>query len=218
VRVLGHEINNSLAPIQSIAATLRRGVGQGGADFDEDLAGGLDVIARRSEGLARFLAAYTRLARLPPPRLGEVAVAGWVQRVVALETRKRVVIEAGPDAVLRADGDQLDQLLINLVRNAADTADGAVVISWTVDGGVLDLLVRDDGAGVADTANLFVPFFTTKPGGSGIGLALSRQITEAHGGTLVLQNRTDGRRGGEARVRLWDARAPKRTIASGEVK
>jgi nitrogen fixation/metabolism regulation signal transduction histidine kinase len=215
VRVLGHEINNSLAPIRSIADNLRQQLHAPPAerppDFDEDLAGGLDVITRRSEGLARFLAAYARLARLPRPRLGDVDVAAWVARVAALERRVPVTVRPGPDAVICADGDQLDQLLINLVRNAADAAlasgAGGLAIEWRVDDGALELAVIDDGPGLAETANLFVPFFTTKPDGSGIGLVLSRQIAEAHGGALSLAGRTDGRPGCEARVRLAGAGA-----------
>ncbi|HEY0138439.1 MAG TPA: ATP-binding protein [Nannocystis sp.] len=215
VRVLGHEINNSLAPIHSIAANLREqldGVTEvRPPDLDEDLARGLDVITRRSEALARFLSAYAKLARLPPPRPGAVEVATWVDRVVALERRVPVHVRAGPAAIVQADGDQLDQLLINLVRNAADAtlaarSPAAVVVSWSAGGGAIELVVRDDGPGLAETANLFVPFFTTKPDGSGIGLVLSRQIAEAHGGALSLANREDGERGCEARVRLPDAR------------
>lgn len=210
VRVLGHEINNSLAPIQSIAEHLRhelaRPRAERAADLEEDLAGGLEVITRRAAGLARFLAAYARLARLPPPRLGPVDVPAWVARVVALERRAPVAVDPGPDAVLHADGDQLDQLLINLVRNAADATlvagAGGVVVTWRLAAGTLELVVIDDGHGLAETANLFVPFFTTKPDGSGIGLVLARQIAEAHGGTLSLVNRSDDRRGCEARVRI----------------
>ncbi len=220
VRVLGHEINNSLAPISSIAGHLRQQLDappeQRAPDLEEDLVRGLDVISRRSESLARFLAAYARLAGLPPPRLGAVDVAAWVARVAALDRRVPVAVQPGPEAIVRADGDQLDQLLINLVRNAVDAslvtgAGAGVVVSWGVAGGTLELVVLDDGPGLAETANLFVPFFTTKPNGSGIGLVLSRQIAEAHGGVLSLANREDGRRGCAARVRFSEARSPGRS-------
>lgn len=207
VRVLGHEINNSLAPIQSIADNLRLQLQQSGErapDLDEDLASGLEVITRRSAALGRFLTAYARMARLPPPRLGPVEVAAWVRRVTLLERRVILNVVAGPDAVVLADGDQVDQLLINLVGNAADAAlvnGGGVTVTWRVAAGQLELEVIDEGQGLADTANLFVPFFTTKPGGNGIGLVLSRQIAEAHGGSLTLTNRKD-RSGCVARVRL----------------
>jgi signal transduction histidine kinase len=150
------------------------------------------------------MAAYARLARLPPPRLESVVVQDWVRRVVALETRGPVAITPGPDVTIQADGGQLDQLLINLVRNAVDATlegKGAVEIGWEAKNGQLDVWVRDEGAGLADTANLFVPFYTTKPDGSGIGLALSRQIAEAHGGALTLSNRVSGQ-GCEARLTL----------------
>jgi nitrogen fixation/metabolism regulation signal transduction histidine kinase len=197
IRVLGHEINNSLTPIRSIADRLRDLLGR--SDPDEtlraDLGHGLGVIASRSEGLTRFLASYTRLARLPPPRFGAVDVAAWVQRTVRLETRMAVAIVPGPDVTLQADGDQLDQLLINLIANAVDAAavtHGGVRVSWSVREDAVDLVVEDDGPGLPESANLFVPFFTTKPGGTGIGLVLSRQIAEGHGGQLILANRADG--------------------------
>jgi len=206
IRVLSHELNNSLAPIKSIADSLLGLIGKEGPSSDqgEDLRKGLGVIASRSESLSRLMGAYARLARLPAPRLEPVAVQDWVRRVVALETRRSVAVRTGPSIVLQADGGQLDQLLINLVRNAVDATlegGGSVEVGWEARNGRLDVWVQDDGPGLADTANLFVPFYTTKPAGSGIGLALSRQIAEAHGGTLTLVNRRDGR-GCEARLSL----------------
>ncbi len=197
VRVLGHEINNSLAPIHSITRSL-----QGAAP--EDVEAGLAVIERRAEGLMRFMTAYTRLARLPPPQLAPVDVPAWVHRVAALEKRLDVRVQEGPPLSVHADADQLDQLLINLVRNAVDAAletGGAVEVSWGSSPQHLEVCVTDEGPGIASTGNLFVPFFTTKAGGSGIGLALSRQIAEAHQGSLSLENRNDGR-GARARLRL----------------
>jgi signal transduction histidine kinase len=141
------------------------------------------------------MASYARLARLPAPRLAPMQVGDWVRRVVGLETRLDVHIKAGPETVIRADGDQLDQLLINLVRNGVDAAletGGGVCVGWSRDADSVAVWVRDEGPGLADTTNLFVPFFTTKPHGSGIGLALSRQIVDAHGGFLSIENRRDG--------------------------
>jgi PAS domain S-box-containing protein len=206
IRVLSHELNNSLAPIKSIADSLLALITRQPAPPDQlaDLRKGLGVIASRSESLSRLMAAYARLARLPAPRLERVAIQDWVRRVVALETRRQVTIRAGPNVTIQADGGQLDQLLINLVRNAVDAtleANGAVEVGWETRNGQLDVWVRDEGAGLADTANLFVPFYTTKPDGSGIGLALSRQIAEAHGGTLTLSNQVTGP-GCEARLTL----------------
>src|SRR6266704_1064433 len=206
IRVLSHELNNSLAPIKSIAQSLADLVRREPppADWREDLSKGLGVIGSRAESLSRLMAAYARLARLPRPRLEPVPVAEWVRRVTALETRRPVNVCPGPDLTIQADGGQLDQLLINLVRNAVDATlegDGAVEVGWETRNGRVDVWVRDEGPGLADTANLFVPFYTTKPDGSGIGLALSRQIAEAHGGALTLSNRA-GHRGCEARVSL----------------
>jgi PAS domain S-box-containing protein len=207
VRVLSHEINNSLAPIQSIADSLRRILGRRPrpADADADLSEGLEVIASRSESLGRFMASYARMARLPQPRLAPLDVALWVRRVAGLEKRVPVIVRPGESLVIRADGDQLDQLLINLVGNAADATlegrGGMVTVSWATENGRLTVLVEDEGPGLPETANLFVPFFTTKRQGSGIGLVLSRQIAEAHGGRLTLENRRE-RTGAAARLEL----------------
>jgi nitrogen fixation/metabolism regulation signal transduction histidine kinase len=208
IRVIGHEINNSLAPIRSIASdlqdTLRAASAERPLDFEDDLARGLAVIDRRSAALDRFMTSYARLAKLPPPRLAPVDVGGWLRRVVELEQRLPVRLGEGPSLTILGDGDQLDQLLINLVRNGVDAAvetGGGVEVTWRKLVRQLEILVADDGPGIADTHNLFVPFFTTKPSGSGIGLVLSRQICEAHRGTLTLEARPD-RRGAVARLLL----------------
>jgi signal transduction histidine kinase len=148
--------------------------------------------------------AYTRLARLPAPKLRPVEVAKCVERVVGLETRVAVQLQPGPAITLQADGDQLDQLLINLLRNGVDASletKGGVRVGWSKAPSSVEVWIEDEGPGLSNTANLFVPFFTTKPGGSGIGLVLCRQIAEAHGGSLVLENRKQGR-GCVARLRL----------------
>jgi two-component system nitrogen regulation sensor histidine kinase NtrY len=206
VRVLSHEINNSLAPIKSITGSLTTLLDRRPrpADADDDLRRGLAVIGGRSEALVRFMSAYARLARLPAPNRVPLDVGTWTRRVAALETRMHVEIVPGPRTTVHADGDQLDQLLINLVRNAVDASletAGRVRITWGRQNGSLALMVEDEGPGLASSSNLFVPFFTTKPQGSGIGLVLSRQIAEAHGGSLSLENRTD-RRGCVATLRL----------------
>jgi PAS domain S-box-containing protein len=203
IRVLGHEINNSLAPIQSLSATLRDHLTRQprAADWEEDLDRGLEVIGGRSASLARFMASYTLLARMPAPVRGPVDVAAWIGRVARMETRVDVQIVNGPPITIDADADQLDQMLINLLRNAADASletGGGVTIGWSSSDSFVDVSIRDEGFGLPESANLFVPFFTTKPGGSGIGLVLSRQIAEAHGGSVTL---TDGP-GCEARIRL----------------
>jgi PAS domain S-box-containing protein len=198
VRVLSHEINNSLAPIKSIAGSLQTLLDRPtkSGDVEEDVRRGLSVIGGRSEALIRFMSAYARLARLPAPRRQPLDVGTWVRRAAALETRMRVRIEPGPPTTIHADGDQLDQLLINLVRNAVDASletGGDVCIRWTRQNGTVSILIEDEGPGLPSSANLFVPFFTTKPQGSGIGLVLSRQIAEAHGGALSLENRKGNR-------------------------
>ena len=216
VRVLGHEMNNSLTPIKSIAGSLSVMVKRDPLmdDWREDMVRGLEIIATRSESLSRFLGAYARLAKLPKPTLMPVRIAPLVERITALETRLKCRVLDSPSVAIRADADQLEQVLINLIRNAVDASieaqgsaiDAAVEIGWTVKpvGQTLpqfELWVADRGPGVANTANLFVPFFTTKQGGSGIGLVLSRQIVEGHGGMLRLANRLDGP-GAEARISL----------------
>ena len=206
LRVLGHELNNSLAPIKSVAGSLADLIGREPepADWREDMHRGLAVISSRADSLARFVESYSKLARLPPPRLEPLKIGTLVSRVASLETRLPVNVVSGPDLVVRGDDVQLEQLLINLVRNAVDASmetRGRVEVGWQQKNGQVEVWIRDEGPGLASTANLFVPFFTTKAQGSGIGLVLSRQIAEAHGGTLTLENRQQ-LRGCEARLRL----------------
>lgn len=206
VRVLGHELNNSLTPIKSIAGSLASIVARDKlpSDWQDDMRRGLAVITTRADSLGRFIGAYARLAKLPRPQLQPLEVSGWVQRAAALETRLKVAVEPGPETTVQGDPDQLEQVLINLVRNAGDAvleAGGGVRLGWRRDRTSVEIWVEDDGPGLSNTGNLFVPFFTTKPGGSGIGLVLSRQIAEGHGGGLTLENR-HGSRGCVARLRL----------------
>jgi two-component system, NtrC family, nitrogen regulation sensor histidine kinase NtrY len=206
VRVLGHELNNSLAPICSIAASLEDIVKREArpSDWEEDLRRGLRVIAERSDALSRFMRDYGRLTRLPKPQLRPVAVSSLVSTAVGLERRMAIELVPGPELTLEADPDQLQQLLINLIRNAVDASletGGKVEIGWAKNGSSVNIYVQDQGPGIANSANLFVPFFTTKPSGSGIGLVLSRQIAEAHGGSLTVANRPK-QRGCEASLQL----------------
>jgi nitrogen fixation/metabolism regulation signal transduction histidine kinase len=206
IRVLGHEINNSLAPIKSMSATLASLVARETppADWRDDMRGGLAVIGDRADALNRFMAGYTALARMPSPSKRMVSVPELVRRVARVEQRLAVGVEDGPELTIEADPDQLEQLLINLVKNAVDVCvaqRGAVRMRWRQDGERAVIEVTDEGTGISSTDNLFVPFFTTKPGGSGIGLPLARQIAEAHGGRVELLNRVD-RSGCIARVSL----------------
>jgi two-component system, NtrC family, nitrogen regulation sensor histidine kinase NtrY len=207
VRVLGHELSNSLAPIKSIAGSLLARAEQlhGDEATEHDFRRGLSVVESRADSLHRFVQSYRILAQLPPPRLKSVPVGPLVERVALLEQRLPVQIIHGPAATLHADSDQLEQMLINLLANAVDAslANGAnpVRMGWRVQEQDVELFVEDRGLGIANTENLFVPFYTTKPTGSGVGLALAQQIARAHGGEIRLVNREDAE-GARATVRL----------------
>ena len=210
--MFGHELNNSLAPIKSIAGSLE-GLLESDSkseDWQEDLRSGLSVISSRTAALTRFMEAYSRLAKLPAPQIQSVPLLALIQRVVNLEQRVKPTVKMGPEVKLAADPDQLEQLLINLVRNAVDASleervaiaeTPEVEIGWTLKNGQIEIVIADNGPGIANPANLFVPFFTTKPGGSGVGLVLSRQIAEAHGGSLTVENRAE-RSGCVARLKM----------------
>jgi nitrogen fixation/metabolism regulation signal transduction histidine kinase len=208
IRVLGHELNNSLGPIQSISDSLsmvaRRSTRERSSELESDLIGELDVIRDRTSALGRFMNAYSQLARLPAPSRQACEVGELVRRAAKLEYRMTVVVESCSEAKVHLDPDQIEQALINLIKNAVDAVaetGGEVRARWMLEERNLEIEVLDEGTGLPNTTNLFVPFFTTKPEGSGIGLVLSRQIAEAHGGTLVVENRKD-RSGCRALLRI----------------
>ncbi len=196
IRVLGHELNNSLTPIKSIAGSLSAQIANAVPHTGQrqDFERGLAIIETRADNLNRFLQAYRQLAQMPPPLLQKTALLPLVERVAGLETRLHVKVVPGPATELEVDPDQLEQMLINLVRNAveaslepghsmaasghagATTPEPVVAIRWDVSKKDLILTIEDNGAGLLNPGNAFVPFYTTKPMGSGIGLALSRQI------------------------------------------
>ena len=216
IRVLAHEVNNSLTPIKSIAGSLRSRVMRNFAapsttppsKFEAsrqevnpvDMEHGLAIIEERAESLNLFLQAYSQLAKLPPPVKSLSVAAPLLERICHLETRATVTLEVADDVVIYADPAQLEQALINLVRNAVDAAMQAnenksavrVKMVCKPQSDSTLILVEDNGTGLANPANLFVPLYTTKPGGMGVGLILALQIIEAHGGTLTVANRTDG--------------------------
>jgi two-component system nitrogen regulation sensor histidine kinase NtrY len=215
IRVIGHELNNSLAPIKSIAGSLNVRLDDTGMDSvqRQDFARGLGIIETRAASLNRFLQAYRQLAQMPSPVLRECSISDLIRRAASLETRAEIDIAAGSDVTLMADADQLEQMLINLLHNAADAvlesrsngdpapaagtalpdAGPQIRVEWTRRANQLILTIEDNGPGLMNPGNTFVPFYTTKPEGSGIGLVLSRQIAEAHGGSLELSNRSGAR-------------------------
>lgn len=196
-RVLSHELNNSLTPIGSLAGSLSNLIdGEGIAAVEGEVREGLETIGRRAESLARFLSGYGRLAHLPPlnPHAFRLDIA--LARVARLEQRMQVSIAGTVEVTIVGDEAQLEQAFINLLRNAVESAlphEGSVRLAWTFGNGQVRVTIEDEGGGLPERSALFVPFFTTKVDGSGIGLSLTRLIVEAHGGSVDLRPRESGR-------------------------
>ena len=192
IRVISHELNNSLAPIASLAHSgaelLRRGQ-------LERLPDALSTIEERARHLEGFIRGYARFAKLPAPRRDPVRFAPFLDR---LRTQIPFALEGtlDPDATARFDAGQVEQALLNLLRNAHESgvaeAQVTMALRRTSEGWRLDVL--DRGAGMSDAvlANALLPFYSTTRNGTGLGLALAREIAEAHGGRIALSNRIDG--------------------------
>ncbi len=207
LRVLGHELNNSLVPIKNMSQTLQSILAKTD-DYDEDLDSGLSLIGRRADALHRFVQGYARLTKLPPPRLARASLPEIIDRASKLENMDRVEVIEGPDVAVLVDSDQIDQVLLNLLNNAIDATDengGEVKVSWQTTGGYASIVIEDYGVGISNADNLFVPFFTTKEAGSGIGLVLCKQIVESHQGYLTLHG-CQGHEGAVATIVLPLAR------------
>jgi two-component system, NtrC family, nitrogen regulation sensor histidine kinase NtrY len=198
VRVLSHEINNSLTPIKSIAHSIKRMISRiPDVPRAAEIQDGLNLIETRSGALGRFLRQYAQLAKLPKPQERPIQILPLARRIAELENRLPIEVRASSDVQIEADPDQLEQLLINIVRNAVDATvetGGRVWIDWSKHDGFLQLTVEDEGPGLPDTSNLFVPFFTTKPQGSGLGLPIVRKIVDAHDGRIDLYSSSSGTR------------------------
>lgn len=227
IRVLAHEVNNSLTPIKSIVGSLRLQMQRFEAPQfvasgkmlqpgyatqtvnPVEIEHGLSIVEERAESLNRFLQAYSQLAKLPPPVQASFSAASMLERVCHLETRLKVALDISGETDIYADSAQLEQALINVVRNAVDAAFEAhpdktaarVTLRCKRQSDNIVIQVKDNGIGLANPANLFVPFYTTKPGGTGIGLILALQIVEGHRGTLTVTNRDDSQ-GCCAEIRL----------------
>lgn len=210
LRVLGHEVNNSLTPIATFSRSMLRKLhNKPGHETIETFEEGLTIIRERAESLSAFINSYSELSRLPAPQKTPV---DWYQRLLRLadlipgcSTTSHVVDSSIKTTPVFADPQQLDQVFINLLRNASESMASVATKTIELDAqreqNWLHVMIRDRGVGIANESNLFVPFYTTKASGSGIGLVLCRQIVMNHDGHLSIRNREDGD-GAEAIVSL----------------
>ena len=196
IRVLSHEINNSLTPISSLSQTLQRLVNRS-EDLSEekpDIEDGLTLINERANSLKTFIDSYRNLSRLPEPKKQPTNIKLLLEKVINLFEQRTINLTCDNEIQFNLDPIQFEQLLINIIKNANEampSTQGQIDIGSTSNNDTLTLTIKDQGPGINNPQNLFVPFYTTKAKGSGTGLVLSRQIIEAHGGDLVLKNRED---------------------------
>ena len=209
LQVLSHEIMNSLTPLASLAQSAAEVLAEGRPEDLPVAQNSVAVIARRAEGLHRFVEAYRRLARLPAPAPRRISLGDLMGEAAQLfETRwaplgvRLDFTPPKPDIVIRLDPDLTAQALLNLLTNAAEAAMAGDRTPPTVrltaypSGDGAAIAIEDSGAGVpeAQAAEIFRPFFTTKPDGSGIGLSLARQAIVSQGGQLLLERSGEGAR------------------------
>lgn len=194
IRVIAHEVNNSLTPIISICQTLSDQLDSLELSADSaDSKEGLAVIEERAKGLRDFISVYARIAKLPEPQKINFSVIELLQKVKRFFVNESVeVLDKGADFKMFGDPVHIEQVLINLIKNAIEASVSVVEISCLRKDNLVEFVVLDSGKGISNPANLFVPFYTTKDKGAGIGLTLSRQIAAKHGGQLLLENRADG--------------------------
>lgn len=193
VRVLSHEINNSLSPINSISLTLKRFLDKNEniQDHKDNLLEGLSIIAQRSNNLKEFVNSYKQISQLPAPKQKLTSINKLVEKVILLFHKNTIAVVSIQEIELFIDPVQIEQVLINLIKNAIEASDtiAEIIISGGIENAMFVLKIIDEGTGITNQDNIFVPFYTTKKQGSGIGLILCRQILEVHNGKLSLTNR-----------------------------
>jgi nitrogen fixation/metabolism regulation signal transduction histidine kinase len=196
IKVISHEVNNSLYPISSMSQTLNTLVNRKtlAEDWQEDISEGLAVISERANSLTDFIKRYAKVAKLPEPNKQLFTMSQLLAHTAIIPAnRTDIVIDDNSEQAMElyADLSMFEQVIINLLKNALE-AGAPVGLSWGENKSSQWLHITDHGKGIKNPANLFVPFYSTKPQGSGIGLVLCQQIIEKHQGSITIENRTEG--------------------------
>ena len=204
IRILSHEINNAMTPLKTTAGSMNRILKKDALpqNWRENFLEGIQIIDQRVDNLTRLVSSYAQVSRLPQPNKKQFSLKPLLLRVQASFQPQNIQLQLASelDIELKADAAQLEQVLINLLKNSleANKANGkndadteTVLIHAKANAEQLTMTLRDNGAGIENLDNLFIPYFTTKVTGNGIGLFVSRQIIEAHGGSIDLRNRKD---------------------------